>query len=94
MEAGNRYKDECLTKETDIRSVDIISAANLAYSEYAKKYLHECVLPKERVYVTGSPMAVVISNDVDEIKSSDILERLHLDKAKYILLSAHREEKN
>lgn len=92
MEAGNRCKDECLPEETNRRIVDIISDVNLAYSEHARKYLHECGLPKERVYVTGSPMAEVLSNNIDEIKSSDILERLHLEKGKYILLSAHREE--
>lgn len=92
MEAGNRCKDECLPEETNRRIVDIISDVNLAYSEHARKYLHECGLPKERVYVTGSPMAEVLSNNIDEIKSSDILEKLHLEKGKYILLSAHREE--
>ena len=92
MEAGNRCKDECLPEETNRRIVDIISDVNLAYSEHARKYLHECGLPKERVYVTGSPIAEVLSNNIDEIKSSDILERLHLEKGKYILLSAHREE--
>lgn len=92
MEAGNRCKDECLPEETNRRIVDIISDVNLAYSEHARKYLHECGLPKERVYVTGSPMAEVLSNNIDKIKSSDILERLHLEKGKYILLSAHREE--
>ena len=92
MEAGNRCKDECLPEETNRRIVDIISDVNLAYSEHARKYLHECGLPKERVYVTGSPMAEVLSNNIDEIKSSDILEKLHLKKGKYILLSAHREE--
>ena len=92
MEAGNRCKDECLPEETNRRIVDIISDVNLAYSEHARKYLHECGLPKERVYVTGSPMAEVLSNNIDEIKSSDILEKLHLEKGKYFLLSAHREE--
>lgn len=92
MEAGNRCKDECLPEETNRRIVDIISDVNLAYSEHARKYLHECGLPKERVYVTGSPMAEVLSNNINEIKSSHILERLHLEKGKYILLSAHREE--
>ncbi|MEE0777388.1 MAG: UDP-N-acetylglucosamine 2-epimerase (non-hydrolyzing) [Massilimicrobiota sp.] len=92
MEAGNRCKDECLPEETNRRIVDIISDVNLAYSEHARKYLHECGLPKERVYVTGSPMAEVLSNNIDEIKSSDILEKIHLEKGKYILLSAHREE--
>ena len=92
MEAGNRCKDECLPEETNRRIVDIISDVNLAYSEHARKYLHECGVPKERVYVTGSPMAEVLSNNIDEIKSSHILEKLHLEKGKYILLSAHREE--
>ena len=92
MEAGNRCKDECLPEETNRRIVDIISDVNLAYSEHARKYLHECGLPKERVYVTGSPMAEVLDNNLNEIKSSDIHERLGLQKGKYILLSAHREE--
>lgn len=92
MEAGNRCKDECLPEETNRRIVDIISDVNLAYSEHARKYLHECGLPKERVYVTGSPMAEVLSNSIDQIKSSDILKELNLEKKKYILLSAHREE--
>lgn len=92
MEAGNRCKDECLPEETNRRIVDIISDVNLAYSEHARKYLHECGLPKERVYVTGSPMAEVLSNNIDEIKSSHILDKLHLERGKYILLSAHREE--
>lgn len=92
MEAGNRCKDECLPEETNRRIVDIISDINLAYSEHARKYLHECGLPKERVYVTGSPMAEVLSNNINEIKSSHILEKLHLERGKYILLSAHREE--
>lgn len=92
MEAGNRCKDECLPEETNRRIVDIISDVNLAYSEHARKYLHECGLPKERVYVTGSPMAEVLSNNIDQIKSSDILKELNLEKKKYILLSAHREE--
>ena len=92
MEAGNRCKDECLPEETNRRIVDIISDVNLAYSEHARKYLHECGLPKERVYVTGSPMAEVLHNNIDEIKNSDILNRLHLEPHKYILLSAHREE--
>lgn len=92
MEAGNRCKDECLPEETNRRIVDIISDVNLAYSEHARKYLHECGLPKERVYVTGSPMAEVLSNNIDRIKSSDILKELNLEKKKYILLSAHREE--
>ena len=92
MEAGNRCKDECLPEETNRRIVDIISDVNLAYSEHARKYLHECGLPKERVYVTGSPMAEVLHANLDEIKASNVLERLGLEKKKYILLSAHREE--
>lgn len=92
MEAGNRCKDECLPEETNRRIVDIISDVNLAYSEHARKYLHECGLPKERVYVTGSPMAEVLENNYQEIKNSDILTRLNLEPKKYILLSAHREE--
>lgn len=92
MEAGNRCKDECLPEETNRRIVDIISDVNLAYSEHARKYLHECGLPKERVYVTGSPMAEVLSNNLKNIEGSDILERLNLEPKKYILLSAHREE--
>ncbi len=92
MEAGNRCKDECLPEETNRRIVDIISDVNLAYSEHARKYLHECGLPKERVYVTGSPMAEVLHNNLEDIKKSDILDRLKLKKHKYILLSAHREE--
>ncbi len=92
MEAGNRCKDECLPEETNRRIVDIISDVNLAYSEHARKYLHECGLPKERVYVTGSPMAEVLRANLDEIKASDILSKLGLEKKKYILLSAHREE--
>ena len=92
MEAGNRCKDECLPEETNRRIVDIISDVNLAYSEHARRYLHECGLPKERTYVTGSPMAEVLHENLDEIKSSDILLRLGLEKKKYILLSAHREE--
>lgn len=92
MEAGNRCKDECLPEETNRRIVDIISDVNLAYSEHARKYLHECGLPKERVYVTGSPMAEVLHKNFDEIKSSNILEKLNLEPKKYILLSAHREE--
>ncbi|MBE6781137.1 MAG: UDP-N-acetylglucosamine 2-epimerase (non-hydrolyzing) [Ruminococcaceae bacterium] len=92
MEAGNRCKDECLPEETNRRIVDIISDVNLAYSEHARKYLHECGLPKERVYVTGSPMAEVLSSNLDKIKASDIHEKLGLEKGKYILLSAHREE--
>lgn len=92
MEAGNRCKDECLPEETNRRIVDIISDVNLAYSEHARKYLHECGLPKERVYVTGSPMAEVLHNNLKDIESSDILKRLKLEPKKYILLSAHREE--
>ena len=92
MEAGNRCKDECLPEETNRRIVDIISDVNLAYSEHARKYLHECGLPKERVYVTGSPMAEVLHNNLDDIKKSDILKKLNLKPNKYILLSAHREE--
>lgn len=92
MEAGNRCKDECLPEETNRRIVDIISDVNLAYSEHARKYLHECGLPKERVYVTGSPMAEVLSANLDKIKASDIHSKLGLEKGKYILLSAHREE--
>ncbi len=92
MEAGNRCKDECLPEETNRRIVDIISDVNLAYSEHARRYLHECGLPKERTYVTGSPMAEVLSANLDQIKSSDILERLGLKSKNYILLSAHREE--
>ena len=92
MEAGNRCKDECLPEETNRRIVDIISDVNLAYSEHARKYLHECGLPKERVYVTGSPMAEVLENNYEDIMNSDILTRLKLEPKKYILLSAHREE--
>ena len=92
MEAGNRCKDECLPEETNRRIVDIISDVNLAYSEHARKYLAECGLPKERTYVTGSPMAEVLSANIDRIRSSDILARLGLEKGRYILLSAHREE--
>ncbi len=92
MEAGNRCKDECLPEETNRRIVDIISDVNLAYSEHARRYLHECGLPKERTYVTGSPMAEVLHQNLDDIKKSDILSRLVLEKKKYILLSAHREE--
>ncbi len=92
MEAGNRCKDECLPEETNRRIVDIISDINLAYSEHARKYLHECGLPKERVYVTGSPMAEVLHANLDRIKSSGILEKLGLEPKKYMLLSAHREE--
>ena len=92
MEAGNRCKDECLPEETNRRIVDIISDVNLAYSEHARKYLHECGLPKERVFVTGSPMAEVLRANLKEIENSDVHERLGLEKGKYILLSAHREE--
>ncbi len=92
MEAGNRCKDECLPEETNRRIVDIISDVNLAYSEHARRYLHECGLPKERTYVTGSPMAEVLHKNLDEIEKSDILNKLGLEKKKYILLSAHREE--
>lgn len=92
MEAGNRCKDECLPEETNRRIVDIISDVNLAYSEHARRYLAECGLPKERTYVTGSPMAEVLSNNIDDIKKSDVLTRLALKKKNYILLSAHREE--
>ena len=92
MEAGNRCKDECLPEETNRRIVDIISDVNLAYSEHARRYLAECGLPKERTYVTGSPMAEVLRANLDEIKASDILTRLKLEAGKYILLSAHREE--
>lgn len=92
MEAGNRCKDECLPEETNRRIVDIISDVNLAYSEHARKYLHECGLPKERVYVTGSPMAEVLHQNLHQIEASDILEKLGLKPKKYMLLSAHREE--
>lgn len=92
MEAGNRCKDECLPEETNRRIVDIISDVNLAYSEHARRYLHECGLPKERTYVTGSPMAEVLHQNLKDIENSDILSRLGLEKKKYILLSAHREE--
>lgn len=92
MEAGNRSKDECLPEETNRRIVDIISDVNLAYSEHARKYLHECGLPKERVFVTGSPMAEVLHKHLNEIENSDILNKLNLKKNHYILLSAHREE--
>ena len=92
MEAGNRCKDECLPEETNRRIVDIISDVNLAYSEHARRYLADCGLPKERTYVTGSPMAEVLSNNIEKIKESDIHSRLGLEKGKYILLSAHREE--
>ena len=92
MEAGNRCKDECLPEETNRRIVDIISDVNLAYSEHARRYLHECGLPKERTYVTGSPMAEVLTENLPAIEASDILERLHLQPKQYILLSAHHEE--
>ena len=92
MEAGNRCKDECLPEETNRRIVDIISDVNMAYSEHARRHLAECGLPKERTYVTGSPMAEVLHQNLEEIKQSDILERLNLGPEKYILLSAHREE--
>ena len=92
MEAGNRCKDECLPEETNRRIVDIISDVNLAYSEHARRYLADCGLPKERTYVTGSPMAEVLTNNLEAIQNSDIHARLGLEKGKYILLSAHREE--
>ena len=92
MEAGNRCKDECLPEETNRRIVDIISDVNLAYSEHARRYLADCGLPKERTYVTGSPMAEVLTDNLDAIYNSDIHNRLGLEKGKYILLSAHREE--
>lgn len=92
MEAGNRCKDECLPEETNRRIVDIISDVNMAYSEHARRYLAECGLPKERTYVTGSPMAEVLHQNLAEIEVSDIHEKLGLQKGKYILLSAHREE--
>ena len=92
MEAGNRCKDECLPEETNRRIVDIISDVNMAYSEHARRYLAETGLPKERTYVTGSPMAEVLSQNIDKIKASDVLTRLKLEPKKYILLSAHREE--
>jgi len=92
MEAGNRCKDECLPEETNRRIVDIISDVNLAYSEHARRYLAECGLPRERTYVTGSPMAEVLHENLAEIENSDIHQRLGLSKGKYILLSAHREE--
>ena len=92
MEAGNRCKDECLPEETNRRIVDIISDVNLAYSEHARRYLQECGLPKERTYVTGSPMAEVLHQNLKEIETSDIHQRLGLQKGNYILLSAHREE--
>lgn len=92
MEAGNRCKDECLPEETNRRIVDVISDVNLAYSEHARRYLHECGMPKERTYVTGSPMAEVLHKNLEEIEKSDVLNRLGLKPKKYILLSAHREE--
>ena len=92
MEAGNRCKDECLPEETNRRIVDIISDVNLAYSEHARRYLADCGLPKERTYVTGSPMAEVLHENLSEIEASDIHRRLGLEKGRYILLSAHREE--
>lgn len=92
MEAGNRCKDECLPEETNRRIVDIISDVNIAYSEHARCYLAECGLPKERTYVTGSPMAEVLHMNLNKIKSSNIHEKLGIEKGKYILLSAHREE--
>ena len=92
MEAGNRCKDECLPEETNRRIVDIISDVNLAYSEHARRYLADCGLPKERTYVTGSPMAEVLTENLAAIEASDIHARLGLEKGKYILLSAHREE--
>ncbi len=92
MEAGNRCKDECLPEETNRRIVDIISDVNMAYSEHARRYLADCGLPKERTYVTGSPMAEVLHNNLPKIEASDVRQRLGLEKGKYILLSAHREE--
>ena len=92
MEAGNRCKDECLPEETNRRIVDIISDVNLAYSEHARRYLADCGLPKERTYVTGSPMAEVLHQNLEHIQKSDVHQRLGLEKGKYILLSAHREE--
>ena len=92
MEAGNRCKDECLPEETNRRIVDIISDVNMAYSEHARRYLADCGLPKERTYVTGSPMAEVLRENLAEIEASDVHNRLGLEKGKYILLSAHREE--
>ncbi len=92
MEAGNRCKDECLPEETNRRIVDIISDVNMAYSEHARRYLAECGLPKERTYVTGSPMAEVLHANLDAIEASDVLDKLGLEPKKYILLSAHREE--
>ncbi|MBR2715701.1 MAG: UDP-N-acetylglucosamine 2-epimerase (non-hydrolyzing) [Ruminococcus sp.] len=92
MEAGNRCKDECLPEETNRRIVDIISDVNLAYSEHARRYLADTGLPKERTYVTGSPMAEVLHNNLEKIEASDIHQKLRLEKGRYILLSAHREE--
>ena len=92
MEAGNRCKDECLPEETNRRIVDIISDVNMCYSEHARRYLADCGLPKERTYVTGSPMAEVLHNNLEKIEASDIHTRLGLEKGRYILLSAHREE--
>ncbi len=92
MEAGNRCKDECLPEETNRRIVDIISDVNLAYSEHARRYLADCGLPKERTYVTGSPMAEVLHMNLEKVQASDVHARLGLEKGKYILLSAHREE--
>lgn len=92
MEAGNRCKDECLPEETNRRIVDIISDVNMAYSEHARRYLADCGLPKERTYVTGSPMAEVLHNNLTKIEASDIHQKLGLEKGRYILLSAHREE--
>lgn len=92
MEAGNRCKDECLPEETNRRIVDVISDVNLPYSEPARKYLNEMGMPKERTYVTGSPMAEVLHGNLEKIEASDVLDRLGLEPDKYILLSAHREE--
>lgn len=92
MEAGNRCKDECLPEETNRKIVDIISDVNMAYSEHARRYLADCGLPKERIYVTGSPMAEVLHNNLEKIENSNIHHRLGLEKGRYILLSAHREE--
>lgn len=92
MEAGNRCKDECLPEETNRRIVDIISDVNMAYSEHARRYLADCGLPKERTYVTGSPMAEVLHDNLEKIEASDVHKKLGLEKGKYILLSAHREE--
>ena len=92
MEAGNRCKDECLPEETNRRIVDIISDVNLAYSEHARRYLADCGIPKERTYVTGSPMAEVLRENLLDIEKSDVLSRLNLQPKKYMLLSAHREE--